>query len=476
VSQAALIVEDSPSSLATVVTIPNADTPVLVMDLKWLGALDPHEVATFTVDFTDANRVTTPLFQTGADNPLFHSDQLQNVVVPIPAGLRGEKGVIRFMLDPSSSDGIISQVMLGGFGAFSIPPGTTPPTTTTTLQPSLDAPRYGDSMTFTATVAAGSPDLGTPTGTVQFLIDGTDFGSPIALSRSSATSEPITTLGAGTHMISAVYSGDSTFTTSTADILNLTVAKASLTFTADNPDMGHGDAIPGLTYTIQGFVNGETMSVVQGVPVLSTAASSASPAGRYPITVAAGTLAADNYDFHLVDGQLTVHPKVVDVRLDYGSKSISLTGLNRDLPFATIKAIDVIFSDNVNIAGSMLQLTGVNLANYSLSLSNYNAKTFDATWTLPSAIGVDHLMLALDGETAAPVFGTGPDIAVNPFSNTFAVLPGDINGDGVVTASDLSVAVQAMSQTYNVWADLEGTGMITITDAQDVRKHMGTHL
>ena len=120
-SQAALIVEDSPSSLATVVTIPNADTPVLVMDLKWLGALDPHEVATFTVDFTDVNRVTTPLFQTGADNPLFHSDQLQNVVVPIPAGLRGEKGVIRFMLDPSSSDGIISQVMLGGFGDFGVP-------------------------------------------------------------------------------------------------------------------------------------------------------------------------------------------------------------------------------------------------------------------------------------------------------------------------------------------------------------------
>ena len=37
---------------------------------------------------------------------------------------------------------------------------------------------YGQSVTFTATVAANPPGSGTPTGTVQFQIDGTNFGPP----------------------------------------------------------------------------------------------------------------------------------------------------------------------------------------------------------------------------------------------------------------------------------------------------------
>src|SRR5947208_1106950 len=50
------------------------------------------------------------------------------------------------------------------------------------------------------------------------------------------------------------------------------------------------------TSRITGFVNGETTAVVSGGPALDTTASSPSGAGRYPITVGLGTLAADNYD------------------------------------------------------------------------------------------------------------------------------------------------------------------------------------
>ena len=70
-------------------------------------------------------------------------------------------------------------------------------TTTTSLQSSNDSPTYGNSLVFTATVAADSPDSGTPTGTVQFLIDGANFGAAAALVDGVATSEPIASLGAG---------------------------------------------------------------------------------------------------------------------------------------------------------------------------------------------------------------------------------------------------------------------------------------
>ena len=146
--------------------------------------------------------------------------------------------------------------------------------TTTALTASIPNPVYGQSLSFMATVSPVIADSPTPTGTVQFLVDGTNFGDPITLVSGMAISRAISTLYAVQHTITADYSGDPNFAATTT-ALPLIVAPAPLTVTADNQDMGHGDAIPGLTYRIQGFVNGETMSVVQGVPDLSTTASSA---------------------------------------------------------------------------------------------------------------------------------------------------------------------------------------------------------
>ena len=116
--------------------------------------------------------------------------------------------------------------------------------TTTLVQASNDSPTYGDSLTFTATVAAESPGSGTPSGSVQFLVDGSTFGSPVTMVDGVAVSDPIGTLGAGPHTISAVYSGDDSFSTSTSDDQTLDVARAHLTVTADDQDMDHGDVVP----------------------------------------------------------------------------------------------------------------------------------------------------------------------------------------------------------------------------------------
>jgi hypothetical protein len=174
---------------------------------------------------------------------------------------------------------------------------------------------------------------------------------------------------------------------------------------------------------------------------------------------------------------LTVKPKVMDVIVDFGSKSMSLIGLNRDLPFINIKALDVIFSDNVNVSSSMLQLLGVNVPNYSFSGFSYNPATFDATWSLPTAIGVDRLMLSLSGEQAPPVSGSGPNIGADPFSNNFSVLPGDVDGDGVVSASDMVIERnEIISGGYLIWADVDGNGVVDLTDFTNVRKRLGSHL
>jgi Bacterial Ig-like domain (group 3)/MBG domain (YGX type)/Dockerin type I domain len=360
-------------------------------------------------------------------------------------------------------------------------------TTTTSLQLSSASPTYGDSLTFTATVTADSPDLGTPTGTVRFLVDGVDFGPLVTLVNGVANSDPIASLGAGPHTLSAVYSGDSIFTGSTADDLSLTVAKAHLTVSADDLSMAHSDTVPALTYTITGFVNGDTAAVVSGAPELSTQATPASAAGRYPIDVAIGSLAAGNYDFpDLVAGTLTVRPKVVDVRVEWGNQSMSILGLNRDLPFLNIKALDVIFSDDVAVDEAAMSLRSDMNPGYVYSLDQFSddAASHKARWTLPTALDVDRLMLALDGDDAASDGHDGiqsnPDIYLGPFSLKFAVLPGDFNGDGVVNAQDMVGVRNQMQGTGDPsqigWADFDGNGVINIDDYNLVRKRIGKHL
>ena len=85
------------------------------------------------------------------------------------------------------------------------------------------------SVSFTVTVSAAAPGSGTPTGTVQFSIDGSKFGSAVALAGGSATSTSISTLKLGNHTITASYSGDGNFTASTAPSFTQVVSKDNTT-------------------------------------------------------------------------------------------------------------------------------------------------------------------------------------------------------------------------------------------------------
>jgi hypothetical protein len=76
-------------------------------------------------------------------------------------------------------------------------------------------------VTFTATVAANPPGTGTPTGTVTFK-DGTRTVGSASLSGGQA-GFTTSTLSKGTHQITAVYGGSSSFLTSTSSALVQTV-------------------------------------------------------------------------------------------------------------------------------------------------------------------------------------------------------------------------------------------------------------
>src|SRR5207249_108956 len=105
--------------------------------------------------------------------------------------------------------------------------------TTTAVTSSASPSGVGQSVIFTATVNVQGPGGGTPTGTVQFQIDGSNAGSPVNVSTTGGiTTATFSTaaLTAGTHTITATYNGNGDFSASTSAAINQTVSTGSQAF------------------------------------------------------------------------------------------------------------------------------------------------------------------------------------------------------------------------------------------------------
>jgi hypothetical protein len=101
----------------------------------------------------------------------------------------------------------------------------------------------------------------------------------------------------------------------------LTVTPAPLTITADNQTKVYGAALPVLTASYSGFVNGDTAASLTTPVSLATPATIASPVGTYAIT--AGGASSPNYAITFVNGTLTVTPAALTITANNQSKQYS---------------------------------------------------------------------------------------------------------------------------------------------------------
>jgi hypothetical protein len=120
----------------------------------------------------------------------------------------------------------------------------------------------GQSVTFTATVTVRTPGAGTPTGTVLFM-DGSTVLGPGTLNGAGQATYTTSALLAGSHSITAVYQGDSNFTTSTSAAITQRVLKAGTNATVSSSQTSVPPGTP-VTFT---------------ATVVSTAAGAGVPTG-----------------------------------------------------------------------------------------------------------------------------------------------------------------------------------------------------
>jgi hypothetical protein len=116
-----------------------------------------------------------------------------------------------------------------------------------------------------------------------------------------------TVLSAGEHWLRWVFMPESSNYSELRGEQPLTILKAPLQVCAEDQSRWYGDENPPLTLSYKGLVNGDVLTtpgLFRSAPQAQCAATCASLAGTYPITVAGGI--ADNYRFIYTIGSMTV--------------------------------------------------------------------------------------------------------------------------------------------------------------------------
>lgn len=194
--------------------------------------------------------------------------------------------------------GCVSSASTGG---VTLTVTATPGLTATSFVSSAGTSTYGQQITFTASVSSVS-GVGAPTGTLSFFDGATSLGV-VSLTGGQAQIT-ISSLAAGTHSITAVYSGDSTFSPSTSPVGSQVVTPAPLTISANNAMKILDAPNPAFSPNYSGFVNGDTSASLTGTLSCISTATTTSSVGSYPIRCTGQS--STNYSITYVAGTLKI--------------------------------------------------------------------------------------------------------------------------------------------------------------------------
>jgi hypothetical protein len=197
-------------------------------------------------------------------------------------GTPTQAGTYSFTVQESDSNGL--------FGTGTISLTINPVTLTVTVSGSQS---YGGPPTFTQTNdAPSSVTLDTST-----------------LSCTTAGGSPLSSLSAGSYTLDG--SSCSGITPPANYKINyvgaaagFTVNPVALSVTASNGSMTYGGAVPSISASYSGFVNGDTSGSLTTPPTCSTTATSSSPVGTYPSSCSGA--AEPNYSISYVNGTVSV--------------------------------------------------------------------------------------------------------------------------------------------------------------------------
>ena len=346
--------------------------------------------------------------------------------------------------------------------------------TTTAVVSSQNPATADQSVSFTATVAPGAA-----TGTVQFVVNGVNYGSPVALTAGAATIA-FTTKTAGTYTVSASYSGDTNYNGSGAALspdqqIN-PGAPAKLAFGAQPTDTQAGQAIaPAVTVRVldsaDNFVPADTSTVTIAISAggmfqagSTTAVAAAAgiatfdnlkptKAGTFTLTATDGTLtAAQSGSFNVSAGPA--------VTFAFDVPPTRTAGESFDI---TVYAKDTFDNTATGYTG-VVHFTSSDAhadvpADTNFTAADHGTKTIVGETRLKTS---GHQTITATDTVSSSITGTSAAIVVNPGNATVLIVtaPAAIETAGV----PFDVMVEAQDAYGNTATGYAGTIHFDITD------------
>ncbi|MEQ1643361.1 MAG: FG-GAP-like repeat-containing protein, partial [Pyrinomonadaceae bacterium] len=326
----------------------------------------------------------------------------------------------------------------------------TPASTTTTVTAlPVGSSIFGQSVTFTATVAVVLPGAGTPTGTVSFNIDGNIYcaNTPINGSfQATCTQAGLPALPAGLRDVVAIYSGNANFNGSTGN-LNYTVNKANTATTITNTVALATPTLVNQPYTVAWAVVPNPVQVNSGTPTGTVTVNGGAGGGSCSAPVAAGSC--------------QVTPTTI------GVKSVTAT-YNGDANFNPSTSTPVNHTVNVGISGTVRNgITNAPVAGEVMILGCVSPASIPTTTT--NAAG----QYSFAGQFVGPCSVFPNTFHSEPFQRNYAtVLTNITNADFLVYANAAEFPRRLTHQTQYVVPGAAGT-MPVILNSQDNEATLG---
>ena len=186
---------------------------------------------------------------------------------------------------------------------------------------------------------------------------------------------------------------------------SLAVTSVPLTITANNQTKAYGAALPTLTASYTGFVNGDTATSLTTPPTLTTPASTFSDVAGSPYAITASGAVDPDYAISDVPGNLSVTPAPLTITADNLSKVYGAA-----VPTLTGSVLGVLNGDDV-VAGYATPATpssDVVAGGYPITVSGLSgAKVGDYAITdaVPGTLTVTPAPLTVTANAATKVYG-----------------------------------------------------------------------
>ena len=230
----------------------------------------------------------------------------------------------------------------------------------------------------------------------------------------------------GPYAITATGASDTNYSI-TMNNGTLTITPASLTITASDTNKVYGAALPTFTASYSGFVNGDTVSSLTTPVLLTTTATSASPAGTDVIT--AGGAADPNYTIGYVNGTLTITKATITVTAQNASKAFG-----QALPAFTANYTGFMLGQDVSSLTSLATFTTTatatsNVGTYPITAGGAASLNYSFFYTGGTLTITQSLSSATVASSPNPAL---PNASVTFTATISAVAPGAGLPDGTV--------------------------------------------